>query len=328
MEDSPTRTTERSALTGVASAAGAFAIWGVLLVYWKALDAASAYEITAHRIVWALVTAAALLTWTRRWGELRREIARPAGLAWTVVRSVLLSGNWLVFVWGVNHGRVLECSLGYFINPLVSVLLGRVVLGERLRVVQVAAIALATAGVVVLFARDLTVPWIALLLAGTFASYGLLRKTSRAESLPGLVGETAIAFVPAVAYLVWLEAGAGCAFVHAGARTTALLAGAGAVTALPLLLFAYGARRISLTTVGFLQYLVPSVMFVLGVFAYGERVEGRLLTFALIWAGLAVFSWDGIVAQRRRAREAASGAVAGGQGESREDISSVRSVEG
>ncbi|MHC5057834.1 MAG: EamA family transporter RarD [Planctomycetota bacterium] len=328
MEDSPTRTTERSALTGVASAAGAFAIWGVLPVYWKALGAASAYEITAHRIVWALVTAAVLLTWTRRWGELTREIARPAGLAWTVVRSALLAGNWLVFVWGVNHGRVLECSLGYFINPLVSVLLGRVVLGERLRVAQIAAIALAAAGVVVLVLRATTVPWIALLLAGTFASYGLLRKTSRAESLPGLVGETAIAFVPAVGYLAWLEGSAGCAFIHAGARTTALLAGTGIVTALPLLMFAYGARRIDLTTVGFLQYLGPSVMFVLGVFAYGEQVKGRLLTFALIWAGLAVFSWDGIAAQRRRVREAASEAATGGRGEPREDVSSVRSVEG
>ncbi len=300
MEDITTRPGERAALVGLASAAGAFVFWGLLLVYWKAVVSVSAHEITAHRIVWTLVVAATLLTAGGRWGEFAREIARPSGLAWTVARSALLTGNWLAFIWGVNNGRILECSLGYFINPLISVLLARIVLGEKLRGAQLAAIALATAGVAVLLARGTGVPWIALLLAGTFASYGLLRKTSRAESLPGLAGETAFASVPAIIYLVWLELGTGGAFVHAGALTTALLAGAGVVTALPLLLFAYGARRISLTTLGFTQYLSPSVLFALGVLAYGEPVGDRMLTFALIWVGLAIFSWDGIVARRRR----------------------------
>ncbi len=295
---------ERAAMLGVASASAAFATWGVLPVYWKAMGAVSAYEITAHRIVWALVVAGVLLTVAKRWGELIREVRRPAGLAWTFVRGALLIGNWLVFIWAVNHGRILECSLGYFINPLVSVLLGRLLLGEELRRAQLVAIALAATGVGLLFASDPAFPWIALVLAGTFASYGLLRKTSRAESLPGLVGETAVAFVPAAAYLAWLEATSGGVFLRTGARTSALLVGGGVVTAVPLLLFAYGARRISLSTVGFLQYLGPTVMFAIGVLAYGEPVGGRLPTFALIWVALAVFSWDGIATRRRRSREA------------------------
>jgi chloramphenicol-sensitive protein RarD len=305
---------ERAAALGVAAATAAFVMWGVLPFYWKAVDHVSVYEIAAHRVVWTLVLAGLLLTITRRWGELACDLRCPSGLALTVVRGALLIGNWLVFIWAVNEGRILECSLGYFINPLVSVLLGRLVLGEELRRAQIVAIALAAGGVAVMFAQDPSFPWVALVLAGTFASYGLLRKTSRVESLPGLVGETAAAFVPAAVYLAWLEAASGGVFIRAGARTSALLIGGGAVTAVPLLLFAYGARRIALSTVGFLQYLGPSVMFAIGVLAYAEPLKGRLPTFALIWAALAVFAWDGIMTRRRRVREAreADGAPSAG----------------
>jgi chloramphenicol-sensitive protein RarD len=199
----------------------------------------------------------------------------------------------------LSNNRLLEISLGYFGSPLVHVLLARIVLGEKLRRAQIVAIALAVGGVVVLLAKGAGIPWLAFLLAATFPSYALLRKISGAKSLSGLAGETVLASVPSIIYLVWLERTTGGAFIHAGVWTTALLAGGGVATALPLLLFGYAARRISLTTLGFTQYLCPSIMFVLSITLYGKSVDDRLPTFVLIWIGLVIFTWDGIVARRR-----------------------------
>jgi len=297
MNDNTTSAGGRATIVGLAAAIASFVIWGVLPVYWEALKTVATHEIVAHRIVWTFVVAGMILTLGGQWGEFAREFAPRSRLASTVARSVLLSANWLLFIWGLSNDRLLEVSLGYFGSPLVSVLLARVFLGEKLRWAQLAAIALAVVGVLVRLASGIGIPWLALLLAATFPSYALLRKISRAKSVPGLAGEAALAAVPSVAYLVWLECSSGGVFVHAGGMTTALLAGAGVMTALPLLLFGYAARRISLTTLGFTQYLCPSIMFAL---AYDESVDGSLLTFVFIWMGLAVFTWDGIAARRRR----------------------------
>ncbi len=296
MNDNTTPSGERAALVGLVAALASFVIWGLLPVYWEALKTVATQEVVAHRIVWTFVVTGMILTVGGRWGEFARELAPPSRRASTVARSVLLSGNWLLFIWGVSNGRLLEVSLGYFCSPLVSVLLARIFLGEKLRWAQLAAIALAVVGVVVRLTNGIGIPWLALLLAVTFPSYALLRKISRAESVPGLAGEAALASVPSVVYLVWLEFSSGGTFVHAGGLTTALLAGGGVMTALPLLLFGYAARRISLTTLGFTQYLCPSIMFFL---AYDESVNDSLPTFVFIWIGLAVFTWDGIVARRR-----------------------------
>jgi len=302
MQDAKSRKEERATIAGLAAAIGAFVLWGVLSIYWKVFGAITAYEVVAHRIVWTLAVSAVLLTIGRRWKEFARDFTTPSGLGLAFARGALLIGNWLAFIWGVNHDRLLECSLGYYINPLLSVLLGWAVLRERLRPAQLVAIGLAAIGVALLLFKGEGIPWVGLVLACTFASYGLLRKVSRAESVPGLAGEMVFASVPAAAFLVWLECGTGGAFVRAGAQVTVLLACTGVVTALPLLLFAYGARRISLTAVGFAQYLAPSIMFALGALPYGESVAGIIPTFVLIWIALAVFSWDGVAAKRRRSQ--------------------------
>jgi len=320
---------ERAPVLGLAAAVAAFVIWGVLPVYWKAVDTIAAHEIVSHRIVWTMVAMGMVLTVGGRWGEFAREFAPPSRLGLTLARSLFLAGNWLLFIWGVNNGRLLEISMGYFCSPLVAILLGWLVLGEKLRRAQMAAVALAGAGVVLQLTNGIGIPWLAFLLAATFPSYALLRKISRAKSLPGLAGEAALASVPALAYLVWVEWTGSGAFVHEGASTTALLVGAGVATALPLLLFGYAARRVNLTTLGFTQYLAPSIMFMLDVFAYGKSVAGRMPTFALIWAGLAVLSCDGIVSRPGRERRVEDGSQPGqvskGGPSSREAVPSGKS---
>jgi len=277
----------------------AFLLWGVLPVYWKALQNVPASEILAHRIVWSLVFGALLLGLRRRRAELFRALRTRSDRLRVLASATLLGVNWFTYVWAVNHDFILECSLGYYITPLVNVLLGRVFLSERLRPWQIVAFALAAAGVLNLLVAAGRVPWIALVLAGTFGFYALGRKTSRLESLPGLVVDTTLLSIPALGYLGWLYVrGAGGAS-GAGWATWLLLAGAGAVTATPLILFAYGARRITLATVGFLQYIGPTGAFLLGVLVYKEPFGWvHAVTFGLIWAGLAIYSWDSV---RRRA---------------------------
>ena len=226
-------------------------------------------------------------------------------MAILLVSSVLLVSNWFTYVWGINHERILETSLGYFITPLVTVILGWAVLRERLRPAQVVAFVLAAAGVANLAAagRVERFPWVALTLAGTFSLYALIRKTSRLESLPGLTAETAVLSVPAAALLAVLAARGGGALGRADWQTHLLLAGVGVVTAAPLLLFAYGARRIRLTAVGFLQYLAPTGTFCLGLFVYREPFgRAQAITFGLIWTGLAVYTADSLWRAARAGR--------------------------
>jgi chloramphenicol-sensitive protein RarD len=285
----------RSAKAGALMTALSFLMWGLLTIYWKALVHVSPSEVLAHRIIWSFLFTVLLLISQRRFSEMRDGLRSRADWIRVGLSSLCLGANWYAFVWAIAHNRVLECSLGYYINPLVSVVLGGVFLGERLRRWQLLAALLSVIAVTNLLISHGEVPWAGLVLAFTFGAYGLLRKTSHLESLPGLTSETALLTIPAVAFLFYLNRDGRCALGGLTWNTNLLLVGAGVVTALPLLCFSYGARRIRLATVGFLQYLAPSCMFLLGLLVYNEPFDRRkLMTFVLIWVALGIYSWDSI----------------------------------
>jgi chloramphenicol-sensitive protein RarD len=289
---------------GILAAVVTYSLWGVFPVYWKWLQAVPELEILGHRAIWALLVAAVLLTMRKQWAWLRQATHSPRTLITFVSSALLLGCNWFTYIWAVNSGHIVDASLGYFVNPLVSVLLGVLFLGERLRSWQGMAIGLAAAGVILLTLAYGTFPWIGLALAGTFGLYGLLRKTAPLGSLEGLSLEMIILSLPALAYLAHLEADGTASFGHAGVVTSILLVLAGAVTAFPLLTFAYAARRVTLTTLGILQYIAPTLQFLLGVLVYREPFSvSRLIGFAVIWLALGVYSAEGAFAERRR-REA------------------------
>lgn len=293
---------------GTLAAAAAYIAWGLLPVYWKALEAVPALEILVHRVVWSLVVTLILLTVRREWDWLRRIQARPALLGRFVLTALLLGINWFTYIWANNNGHIVEASLGYFMNPLVNVLLGLLFLRERLRPGQWLAIAIAFAGVSYLTLNVGGLLWIAISLALTFGSYGLLRKTASLGALEGLSLEMSILFLPALLYLGSLEQAGTAAFGHAGLATTLLLAGAGIVTALPLIWFAYGAQRVTMTSLGILQYIAPTLQFLLGVFLYREPFStARLIGFAVIWAALAVYTAEGYLARKHRLAALAAG---------------------
>ena len=285
---------------GVVSGLGAYALWGLFPLYFPLLEPAGGVEIVAHRVLWSVVALAVLLTVLRRWTAVRAALTDRHTVAVLGGASVLIAANWLIFVYGVNSGHVVETSLGYFINPLVSVLLGVLVFSERLRPLQWAAVAIATVAVLVLTVDYGRPPWIALSLAATFGLYGLMKKLVKVEAAPGLFVETTLVAVPAVITLAVLHAhGSGTFFSH-GAAHSVLLASSGIATAVPLLLFAAAARRVPLSTVGLLQYLTPSMQLLIGVFVYGEPMPaGRLAGFAIVWLALLVFTVDSL----RHARE-------------------------
>jgi chloramphenicol-sensitive protein RarD len=281
---------------GIFYAASAYALWGLLPIFWKALQDVPALEILAHRMVWALVVVLLLLTYQGHWRWLGTVFQHGHILLTFMTTALLLALNWFIYIWAVNAEYIVEASLGYFINPLVNVLLGVLFLKERLRFWQGVAIVVALCGVLYLTFNYGALPWIALTLAGSFAFYGLLRKTASLNSLEGLTLETLLLFLPALAYLLYLERVDHAAFGHAGATTTILLAFAGGATALPLLLFAAGARRITLTSLGILQYIAPTLQFLLGVLVYDEPLSlTRLIGFCLIWLALLLYTMEGIL---------------------------------
>ena len=280
--------------SGVLSAVLAYACWGLFPLYFRLLADVPALEVLVHRVVWSLVFLLVLLAARRQWGWLRDTLGRPRVIAAFGLSALLLSVNWLTFIWAVTHHHVLDASLGYFITPLVSVLLGFTVLHERLRSWQWTAVALAAAGVLWLAVQGGELPWIALLLAATFGTYGLLRKTAALGALEGLALETVLLAPFAIALLAWGAWRGSGSFPSAGAATNALLIGIGPITAIPLLLFADAARRIRMTTLGLLQYLAPSIQFVMGVWLFGEPFSSaRLVGFGLIWLALAIYSVEG-----------------------------------
>jgi chloramphenicol-sensitive protein RarD len=282
--------------TGILSATLAFLAWGLFPLYFHALHEVPPLQILAHRMLWSLLFLLVILALRRQWGWL--SIARqPRVLGSFVASACLLSVNWLIYIWAVNNGHVIEASLGYFINPLVNILFGYLLLHERLRRAQWMAIAVAAVGVAWLTWQAGTIPWIALALAATFGGYGLLRKTAALGALEGLSFETMVLFPVAAGYVAWLTAHGQNAFVDTASNSTRwLLVAAGPITAVPLLLFASGARRIPLSVLGLLQYLAPTLQFMLGVWLFHEAfTPDRLVGFALIWTALALFALEGLL---------------------------------
>lgn len=276
-------------------AAAAYAAWGLFPVYFKALQSIAPMEILMHRMLWSLLFLAVVIAWRRQWAWLCDVVRRPKVLAGFAASAILLSSNWFIYIWAVNNNRVVDASLGYFINPLFNVLLGFLILRERLRPVQWTAVALAAAGVAWLTWQGGQLPWVALTLAVTFGLYGLLRKTASLGALEGLALETLLLFPLALAYLAVLTLQGRNGFASAPLSLQLLLAAAGPITAIPLLLFAAGARRIPLSVLGLLQYIGPTLQLLLGVWLYHEPFGGsRMFGFALIWGALAVYSLEGV----------------------------------
>ncbi len=290
--------------TGLAFGLGAYLIWGTMPAFWKLLDFAGAVEILAHRALWGAALCISLMAFSGRLGEIRRVLAQRRWILPLVATTAIISLNWVIFIWAVNQGYVLSASLGYYINPLVNVLLALLFLGERLSRWAMVAVGLAAVGVLNLAFSLGVVPWISLSLAFSFGVYGLIRKVIQTDALTGLTVETLMMTPLALLYLLWLEhAGAG-AVIEGGPSALALLMLAGPVTAIPLLLFTAAARRLRYVTVGLLQYLAPTGHFLLAILVYDEPFGiAHMVTFACIWGALAIYSMDAYGAARRRAAQ-------------------------
>ncbi|HXF84295.1 MAG TPA: EamA family transporter RarD [Anaerolineales bacterium] len=284
---------------GILNGIAAYALWGFFPVYWKLLHQVPALQLLGHRIGWSFILLTIYLLFTRQWHEFRSAAFRPRTIGIYSIAGVLLSFNWLIYVWGVNAGFIVETSLGYFINPLLSVLLGVVFLRERLRTLQWVPVALAALGVIYLTVAYGRLPWIALSLAFTFGLYGFVKKLSPLGSLYGLTLETGIVFPVALTYLAFVGFNGSGAFMRNGVLVDLLLIGAGVVTTIPLLLFASAAKQIPLTIVGLLQYIAPTLQFLIGVLVYKEPFDtARLIGFGLVWAALLIFAIESYLANR------------------------------
>jgi chloramphenicol-sensitive protein RarD len=292
---SPDETTHRS-ISGAIFGASSFLIWGISPLYWKALTAVPALEIIAHRVVWSFLILIPLVMFRNRWNDFLSALTNWRSMAILTVTSLFVSCNWLIYIWAINNNFLLQASLGYYINPLVNVLLGTLFLRERLRPYQIIAVLLAGVGVLYLTIVYGQFPWIACVLVFTFGLYGLVRKVIAVGSLVGLTIETLLLAAPALGYLIYLHRNDSAAFFGGSLQLDLLLAGTSVITALPLLLFAMSARRVKLATLGFLQYIAPTCMFGMAVFIFLEpfRTE-QLISFTLIWTALAIYSADSIV---------------------------------
>ena len=285
---------------GFAYALGAYVLWGVFPLYIRLVRDIPANEILIHRVIWSLVVLTMLLAALRRWRWIGEAVTEPGIVVRYCVSAVLIAINWFVYIWAAQHGHVVDASLGYFITPLFSVLLGRVVLGERPRPWQWVAVAIAGSGVVWLGVQAGHAPWIGLALATSFSGYGLAKKTAPLGAIEGLSFETALLFPFAVAALAWLSTHGQNSFAAGDGTTRWLLAASGPLTAASLVLFAAGARRIPLATLGLLQYVSPTLQLAIGVLVFGEAF-GRtaLIGYALIWSALALYVVEGVMRSRR-----------------------------
>ncbi|MEV7020552.1 EamA family transporter RarD [Kitasatospora sp. NPDC093558] len=307
-------TTKQESGHGIWYGAAAYGIWGLFPLFWPLLEPAAADEIVANRMVWSLVAVALLLTVQRHWGWIRPLLRQPRKLAMLAGAATVISVNWGVYIWAVNSGHVVETSLGYFINPLVTIGFGVLVLKERLRVAQWTAVGIGAGAVAVLTVAFGQLPWIALTLALSFATYGLLKKTVGLSGVQSLAAESAFMFPFALAYLVYLEIHGRGTFGHTVAGSygwghSGLLVLSGVITAIPLLCFGAAAVRVPLTVLGLLQYLAPVFQFLIGVAVFHESMPtARWAGFALVWAALAVLTWDAL--RRVRADRAERAAAA------------------
>ncbi|MFC9583877.1 EamA family transporter RarD [Streptomyces yangpuensis] len=291
---------------------GAYGMWGLVPLFWPLLMPAGAVEILAHRMTWSLAVVGLALLAVRRWGWIRELLRQPRKLGLTALAASVISVNWGLYIWSVNNGHVVESSLGYFINPLVSIAMGVLVLGERLRRAQWVAVGLSFLAVLVLAVGYGRPPWISLVLACSFATYGLIKKKLNMGGLESLAAETAMLFLPALGYLLWLGAQGRSSFASQGVGHALLLAATGLVTAIPLVFFGAAAIRVPLSTLGLLQYMAPVFQFGLGVLYFHEAMPPeRWAGFSLVWAALAILTWDALrTARRSRARLEAAPAVA------------------
>ncbi|MDO9598851.1 MAG: EamA family transporter RarD [Azoarcus sp.] len=293
--NTPTRSASSEIRRGTLSALAAFSIWGLAPLYFRAVGDVPPFEVVAHRVLWSLVFLAALIAFvpgTGRFSAVTAVLRQPRLAGVLALTALLIGSNWLVFVWSIDAGRLIEASLGYFITPLVSVLLGRLFLGERLRPLQQLALTIAVAGVGWRIWQLGALPWIALFLAATFGLYGLLRKRAPVDAVGGLFIETLVTAPLALGWLLWVASRGELAF-GSSLRVDLLLPLAGVLTAVPLMLFTVGARRLPLATLGFLQYLAPSLNFLLAVFLFGEPFDHhQLIGFVLIWGALALYTVD------------------------------------
>lgn len=280
---------------GGLAAIGAYTLWGIMPIYWKLIDGATPMEVLAHRIIWSFVFMIIVILVTRKMSRLMADIkallASPKRLLIIISASFTVTINWYIFIWSVAHGHVVQASLGYYINPLLSVLLGILFLKERLSAWQVVSFILALIGVLIMTIQAGVFPWISMMLALSFGIYGLLKKKVKLPAMTGLTIETSIVTPIALVFLLFFDPTVGQSFSTSNPSLALLLMGAGVVTAIPLLLFATGANRISLAMVGFFQYIAPTIMLILGTLLYHEPFDrSRLMAFALIWISLIVFS--------------------------------------
>jgi len=286
---------------GVLSGVAAYLIWGFFPIYLKSLQVVPALQIMLHRVVWAFIFVLLLTLLRGKWSQIKDSLRKPRVILTYTLTAVLLSFNWLVYIYGINSGQVVETSLGYFINPLLSVALGVIILRERLRPMQWLPVGLAGLGVLYLTLQYGSLPWIALALAFSFGTYGLIKKIAPLGAVDSLFMETGIIFLPALLYLLFSENQGGGAFGHFGWEITILLVFSGVVTAFPLLLFGRAARSIPLSLLGILQYIAPTVQFLLGIYLYQEPFTLTLLVgFAIIWIALLIFTLEGIFNHRKR----------------------------
>lgn len=288
------------ARSGVLIGLLAYTLWGVFPIYFKLVASVAPFEVLGHRILWAVPFGALIIAARRQWREVAAAVVDRTMLAWLALAAVCISANWLIYIWAIQNERIFETSLGYYINPLMFVAVGALMLGERLRRLQAVAVALATSGVLFLTLSGGAFPWVALSLAALFTAYGVIRRQIAVGAMPGLFIETAMLLPFAAAWVCWLVVQGEAAISEGSAGLAALLIAGGPITVVPLLCFAIAAKRVSLTTIGFLQFLAPTLQFLVGVY-YGEPLTpARIVCFACIWAAVLVFSFDALRFGRKR----------------------------
>lgn len=288
---------------GIVAALAAYLIWGFLPVYFKTVGSVDPLEVLAHRVIWAVPFGALILLFRRQWAEVRRALTHKVMLGWLSLSALFIAGNWFVYIWAIQDERIFETSLGYYINPLTNMLVGVLFFGERLRRLQLLAVALAAIGVLVLTVSGGKVPWIALFLALSFTAYAVIRKKVVIGGMPGLFVETVLLLPIALAWFIQFKHAGHATFASGDMRMTFWLFMAGPVTALPLLCFALAARRLPMTLIGFMQFLAPSIQFATGVY-YGEILTvPHIVCFAFIWAAVAFFIVDAIWGKRKPPQE-------------------------
>ena len=291
---------------GILYAMGAYILWGLLPIYWKFLGHVPVFQVLSHRIVWSFIFLGLAIVISGQWRSFRKAIQSPKVLFIYTLTALLVGLNWFIYVWAVHQGFIIETSLGYFINPLISVLMGIIFLRERLRLGQWLPIAVAAGGVFYLTFAFGSLPWISLSLAITWATYALLKKLAPLGSLYGLTLETAVLLLPATIYLIWSESQNQGVFLHYNAVSDLLLVATGIATSTPLLLFALAVRRIPLSLTGILQYIAPTIQFLIGLFIYREPFNSqRLIGFILIWIALVIFALEGFIFMKQKAKSIA-----------------------